>query len=408
MRRRFYETVLDSLVSPGAEHTERRTPSSRGAGDKALVMHGNFFLEEEVLNAFRQNTGNPEAFHYNDFTSPLEYENALLRKIQEVRPSLLFSVNMKGIDAGGIFAQAAARFDIPVVVWFVDDPRRILGTQLLSSPPSSPPSRPILAACWERAYIPWLKEAGFSTVRYLPLATDPALFHGAEAPSPSVELGFVGTSMVDEFAGKIKEKFLWTDRLAPLADPAYNVDGDIITLAKHLGVSIPFSDAKNLSWLCAYIIHAASMKKRRLIVGGLADEGIELFGDAAGWKRLLGPGVKTRPDIDYRRGLADAYRSIRINVNMTSCQMPSAVNQRVFDVPAAGSFVLSDDQKDLHELFDVGREAIAYTGLEDLKDKIRFYRTHEAERVRIIAAARKRILVEHTYTQRIRSMLSSI
>jgi spore maturation protein CgeB len=415
MHRRFYETILDSLVSPLAKSAEIRKPATRGAAGAAIVMHGNFFLEEEVLNAFRQSAAEPRAFHYNGHASPLEYENALLRTIQAARPSLIFSVNMKGIDTGGVFAQTAARFGIPLVVWFVDDPRRILGTQLMHSLPPSPSAPPIVAACWERAYIPWLERAGFSKVLYLPLATDPSLFRAAAAAAPTVDVGFVGTSMVDEFSGKIKEKFLWSDRLIPLvneaserllAKPDYDVDNDIPSLAKRIGIDLPFSDVKNLSWLCAYIIHTASMEKRKSIIGGLIREGIELFGDSGGWKRLLGPEVVTHPDIDYRSGLAEAYRAIRINVNITSCQMPSAVNQRVFDIPVAGSFVLSDDQKDLRELFEIGREAIVYDGMEDLKDKIRFYRTHEAERVKIIAAAYKRILSEHTYAMRIGSLLS--
>jgi spore maturation protein CgeB len=408
MQRRFYETVLDTLFSPLAKNAKNRALTLNTADKhRALVLHGNFFLEEEILGAFRANTGEPAPFPYNDYTSPLAYENALLKKIQETRPSFIFSVNMKGIDAHGVFAKAAARFGIPIVVWFVDDPRRILSKQLDSSPF-------IIAACWERAYIPWLEQAGFSKVIYLPLATDPSLFQAASAASLSVQLGFVGTSMVDEFAGKIKEKFMWSERLAPfvhevsenlLANPFYDVDKDIAGCAKRLSIDLPFSDAKNLSWLCAYIIHTASMKKRQRIIGGLMSEGVETFGDPDGWKHLLGPRVTTHPDIDYRRGLRDIYRDILINVNVTSCQMPSAVNQRVFDVPCAGSFVISDDQKDLHDLFEVGKEAIVYESFDDLKEKIRFFKAHDAERMRIIAAAQKRILSEHTYAKRIGDLL---
>jgi spore maturation protein CgeB len=85
--------------------------------------------------------------------------------------------------------------------------------------------------------------------------------------------------------------------------------------------------------------------------------------------------------------------------------MPSAVNQRVFDIPLAGSFVLSDDQKDLRELFDVPKEAVVYESLVDLREKIAYYLAHENERQAIVAAARKRIKSEHTYSDRIKKIL---
>jgi spore maturation protein CgeB len=405
----FYETVLNRLF-PIATTSEGQqasiTPIS--AAGFALVMHGNFFLEEEMVGALRANSIEPLVFAYNDYSDPLHYENALMRQCQDKRPSFILSVNMKGIDGNGIFDEIARRLCIPVIVWFVDDPRRIVSRKLLSS---------FIAACWEKAYIPWLQRAGFSKVVYLPLATDPSLFQAQTPASPSVQLGFVGTSMIDAFAGKIKSKFLWSDSLAPLveaisenllADPAYNVDENIIRYARALSIGLPFSDAKNISWLCAYSIHAASMKKRKKIIGGLLAEGVETFGDSQGWKQLLGPSVTTHGDIDYRHGLRDIYRDIRINVNITSCQMPSAMNQRVFDIPCAGSFVISDNQKDMHELFDVGKEAIVYESLEDLKDKIRFFKAHETERMRIIAAAQKRISGEHTYAKRVKDLLRLI
>ena len=85
--------------------------------------------------------------------------------------------------------------------------------------------------------------------------------------------------------------------------------------------------------------------------------------------------------------------------------MPSAVNQRVFDIPMAGSFVLSDDQNDLRELFDVPKEAVVYENLVDLREKIAYYLAHEKERTAVIDAARERIKNEHTYSIRIQKIL---
>jgi spore maturation protein CgeB len=409
INRRFYESMLDRLFS-SAETAGMRTAKVRRPepAQKAMVMHGNFFLEEEVKNALQANEIEAQPFTYRRYGSSINYESALMRQIQEDRPSFVISINMKGFGGEEALVDITRRLGVPVVVWFVDDPRRIVRPKPTASRDH------VIAACWEKAFIPWLRHAGFGKALHLPLATDPALFSANSQTSPTCRLGFVGTSMVDAYAGNIRDKFLWTDSLTPLVEevsdrlvehPDFDVDANLADQARNLGINLPFSDAANLSWLSALAIHTASMKKRKAIVGGLVNEGIETFGDEAGWKRLLGPLVKTHPDIDYRTGLGDVYRGIRINVNVTSCQMPTAVNQRVFDIPCCGSFVLSDDQKDLHELFDVGREAIVYANLEDLKDKIRFYEKHESGRNAVIAAARKRISGEHTYRKRINDLL---
>jgi spore maturation protein CgeB len=405
INKKFYEPLLEGFFINKPGHSSAPVQKQT----RVILLHGNFFLEEEVRNALKDNGIEPVLFTYNDYRFGVYYEDMLMRLIQEKRPSCIISINMKGFDGNTALADITGRFGIPVVVWFVDDPRPIVMQKRLSIKGA------MIALSWEKSYIKFLEKSGFAKTAYLPLASDPALFlRPAPAAGPSVSLGFVGTAMVDAFAGNIKEKFLWSDSLAPLvekasdnllSDPLYPVENSIDCLAQKLSVELPFTDEKNRTWLCAYIIHLASMKKRKRVIAGLMDLGIETFGDPEGWKRLLGPQVKTHPNIDYRNSLRDTYGKICVNVNITSCQMPSAVNQRVFDVPMAGSFVLSDDQKDLRDLFDVPKEAIVYENLIDLKEKIGYYLTHENERRAVIAAAQARIKNEHTYSIRIKKIL---
>jgi len=321
---------------------------------------------------------------------------------------------MKGFDGNGQTGRIARRFGVPIVVWFVDDPRPIL----LNNGNHMGPD--MTAFCWEKEHIPFLRDAGFHKTEFLPLACDPGQFVEtlsvrSLSASMATPLGFVGTSMVDRFAGNIRDKFLWSDSLSPLvetcaesliADPALRVQESIPAIAEKLGIRLGFSDEKNITWLAAYIIHHASMKKRKTIVNGLLLQGIETFGDPAGWKELFGNAVVTHPNIDYRHELASVYRSIAININITSCQMPTAVNQRVFDVPMAGGFVISDRQQDLLTMFRP-QEIATYETIEDLREKVRFYLGHETERRKITDLAQKRILGEHTYAHRMRKITGS-
>jgi len=404
----FYASALSSLFL--AQSRPRRKLSAPPR--RALLFHGNFFLEEEAQSALRGEGIEPIVFSYNRPRDAGGYEDELQRIIQARKPDFVLSINMKGFDGSGAVEGITARLGVPLVVWFVDDPRPILLHRIPYV------KNHMLAACWERSFLPYVRGAGFSAAAFVPLAADPALFSpGGTSATTSVAVGFVGTAMVDRYAGDIKDKFLWSQDLEPLveslsqrllSDPAMAVQEEISASAKAMGLTLPFTDVRNTTWLATYCIHTASMKKRKRIIGGLLGEGIETFGDPDGWKALLGPTVSTHPDIDYRRGLCGVYRDIYCNVNITSCQMPTAVNQRVFDVPCCGSFVLSDDQPDLHALFDVGREAIAYENLTDLKEKLLFYADHGDARRTIIKAAQQRIIHEHTYIHRLRRILQLI
>lgn len=87
--------------------------------------------------------------------------------------------------------------------------------------------------------------------------------------------------------------------------------------------------------------------------------------------------------------------------------MPKTVNQRVFDVPLCGGFLLTDRQEDLLELF-ADDEVALYESSEDVADKARYYLANPAIRASIAARARKRILNEHTYRHRMGSMLDMV
>ncbi|MBD3347321.1 MAG: glycosyltransferase [Chitinivibrionales bacterium] len=407
VHREFYERVLSNVFS-----FEKRSSPAPQRKSEGMLLYGKFFLQEELRRAQEQVNGPPPAlFLYEQLSGGITYESALQKQIQEQRPDYILSVNMKGFDGSGVLPWYAQTLGMPIVVWFVDDPHPILLHQKQFV------NKSMIAFCWEKAYLPYLKSCGFDSVHCLPLAADPSLFSEHSPAEPRVDLGFVGSAMGREFLDTIKSRFMWNDALSPLVDmlsnklleqPGLPVRHVIDELTENKVVTLPFSDERNLTWLSSCIIHTASMKKRKAIIGSLQDRGIETFGDPHGWRELLGPSLKTHPDIDYTTQLCQTYREIAVNTNITSCQMPTAVNQRVFDIPLSGSFVLSDKQEQLAELFEIGTEAIWYESIEDLKEKINHYKTASDQRKAISAAARKRILAEHTYEKRVGEIVKRV
>lgn len=78
-----------------------------------------------------------------------------------------------------------------------------------------------------------------------------------------------------------------------------------------------------------------------------------------------------------------------------------ANTMRLFEATGAGTLLLTEQAPNLPALFEPGSEVIPYTGLDDLVDKIRHYREHDGERIRVAAAGQARTLGEHTYERRI-------
>jgi spore maturation protein CgeB len=218
------------------------------------------------------------------------------------------------------------------------------------------------------------------------------------------------------FLDTITSQFLWQNELEPMVVVAAKllleqrkspVRFIIEEACRKTGIEFPFADDKNSTWLCSYIIHTASMLLRRELITACLPLGIRTFGDPEGWKALIGNAAPTWPDIDYRNEIGRIYRAIDININITSCQMPTAVNQRVFDVPLCDGFIINDHQPDLDELF-ASDETVMYRSKEELIAKIGFFSAHETERAAIAQKARTRVLAQHTYSHRIASLRSML
>lgn len=87
---------------------------------------------------------------------------------------------------------------------------------------------------------------------------------------------------------------------------------------------------------------------------------------------------------------------------------PHANNLRLFEATGVGTLLITDWKPDLHQLFEPGREVVAYRSPEECTEQIRYYLDHEKERKAIAARGRQRTLREHTHLHRAREMVEII
>ena len=159
-------------------------------------------------------------------------------------------------------------------------------------------------------------------------------------------------------------------------------------------------DRQGLSDFKAALLWRATLEYRLACVKELVPFDPVIYGDA-GWQELLGQGFILRPEVNYYDELPQVYGATGINFNATSLQMKAAMNQRIFDAPAAGGFVLTDFREQLAELFGVGEEVACFREPGEIPELVRFYLKHPQVREKMAAKARQRVLAEHTYRHRV-------
>jgi spore maturation protein CgeB len=331
---------------------------------------------------------------------PREMVAELFEAVTAFRPDFVLTINLSGMDTGGLFARFFEDLALPYVAWFVDDPRTIIMDRTIYASPYA------VALTWERAYTTYLLGVGFGEVHVLPLAAEISLFNAEPAAACSIPPAFVGNSMSD-FA---RDEWAWISGYPELAIALHAAfDAGRVT-REHFGRGLAAMLPPDLLGLLdpdqkrhaeMYCFIEGTRQLRVNTVQALEPEGLMVRGDDA-WREYAGGWGSY---LNYREELPEFYRNCEVNLNITSIQMATAANQRVFDCPAAGGFLLTDDQASLAELFDPETEVAHYRSMEECRDLLRFYRAHPQARRDVASRARQRILGEHTYQHRLQAIV---
>lgn len=83
------------------------------------------------------------------------------------------------------------------------------------------------------------------------------------------------------------------------------------------------------------------------------------------------------------------------------------IKARIFEVPGAGGFLLTEAVTGLEEFYLPGKEVVVFAGIDELVAKIQYYLAHPAERDRIARAGFLRTRQDHTYDQRFRELFAT-
>ena len=324
-------------------------------------------------------------------------------------PSLFFSVNFRGLDKyGEAFAVLQAK-GIPLAVWCVDNPWNLL------SGLRSDFWKYVHLFVTDPSHIPALYAHGATSVMFLPLATSPAIFCSRKtntiATSPVVFVGrsafpdkdrfFVGQSVSDTSLEKAsafmdageRPDFAWWLRELHMETAETVLWPGSAARKASLG-----AENASLAWRTACLLEAAR-------------SGLAIYGDAA-WKEIFSQLAEHAPifpgPVDYYRDLPGLYATASYSLNVMSFLLPHGLNQRHFDIWAAGGFCIMDKCPGLDLFPSELTEPIAFAQPGDISAIIERFSTAPEEKAALRFAWQRHTLTEHTYERRMHTLTKSI
>lgn len=272
----------------------------------------------------------------------------VVARVVEFKPDLVFSLAQAPLNISSLIKLKDNK--IPTAFWFVED------YKLLKYWKEIAPLYDYFFAIQKGEFFEELKEIGVQHYSYLPLAASPEVH-----------------------------------RELSLTEKEYTIYGSDISFV------------------------GAGYKNRRKFFEGLIDLDFKIWGNEWDLNTILGRFIQRNGERIDTDEIVKIFNATKININLHSSPYLEGinpygdfVNPRTFEIAACGGFQLVDYRSELPELFEPGKEVVCISNIYDLRQKIKYYLNNPVEREKIALAGKERVLREHTYEHRMKSMLRFI
>lgn len=157
---------------------------------------------------------------------------------------------------------------------------------------------------------------------------------------------------------------------------------------------------------CLYVDEARSTRRRLEVLSALPRASLKIFGGTE-WVqggRHLAPCYGGHA-VPYGFDLSSFYYHSKINVNVFHEQCIDSTNSRVYDVLAAGGFLLTEYRPRIAEEFEIGRHLVTFSTPAEAREKVEYYFAHPSEREAIAREGQRHVLAHHTFRTRCQRIL---
>jgi len=327
---------------------------------------GSLPIGRYVTSAFKEDGHLVEVFEAPDFyssydslknlkvtTDRLEYlqnsflnviSQSVLAKVETFEPDLVLSMAQAPLNHQAL--KRLKRDGVTTAMWFVEDYRLFTYWKAFA------PAYDVFAVIQKENFFNELEKIGQPNVLYLPLAAQPD-FHKP-----------LDLSSVDQ---------------------------------RKFGSDISFM--------------GAGYPNRRIAFRKLVNFDFKIWGTEWEGDHVLGPLVQLKGARISSEDCVKIFNATKINLNLhSSIQAEELVtnddfiNPRTFELAACGAFQLVDKRSLLPEAF-AQDELETFSSIDELIQKIEYFTANPEERERISGKGRERVLKDHTYKKRMRTLI---
>lgn len=140
---------------------------------------------------------------------------------------------------------------------------------------------------------------------------------------------------------------------------------------------------------------------------------LKLHGHDYGWNKPLSRSRTLRHLLPVRTLWGEDYNKAICGSKVALCFLSKlnrdSYTRRCFEIPAAGTLLLSEYSHDLSTIFEAGKEADFFQSTEEMVEKLEYYLKNEKSRRAVALAGRKRLIADgHDIVSRMRQVLDRI
>ena len=112
--------------------------------------------------------------------------------------------------------------------------------------------------------------------------------------------------------------------------------------------------------------------------------------------------------VDYMTEMPLIFQNSKINLNMTLRSIHTGIPLRAMDIMGCGGFLLTNYQQDFLDYFEPGVDFVYYSSRKELADLTDYYLQHDEERMEIAGNGYRKLKSEHTYKNRVETLLAYV
>jgi spore maturation protein CgeB len=161
----------------------------------------------------------------------------------------------------------------------------------------------------------------------------------------------------------------------------------------------------------AGLLRGGYSKRRELLEALCAQMGEQVFVWASSCDDLP-PDSPIRKRFQGAAWGQDYYRILALSKIAWNCHLEIAGqfadNLRLFEATGTATLLVTDWKENLHKIFNVGEEIVAYRTIDECVELIKHYLNHDDQRNAVRQAGQRRTLREHTYQHRAQELVDIV